>query len=67
MIVSELIEILKKMPQDLEVFGPSKDCDYDHAPITPEGVVIINSECVDEESDDEPKKVDICVIGDWYA
>jgi len=67
MIVSELIEILKKMPQDLEVFGPSEDCDYDYSPINCDMITIVNSEFVDEESDDEPKKVDICVIGDRYT
>ncbi|MDD4417089.1 MAG: hypothetical protein PHI70_09945 [Proteiniphilum sp.] len=55
------------MPQDLEVFGPSEDSDYDYSPVRPETVTVVNSELVDEESDEEPRKTNICVIGDWFA
>ena len=67
MKISELIKILKSMPQDLEVFGPSEDSDYDYSPVRPETVTVVNSELVDEESDEEPRKTNICVIGDWFA
>ena len=60
MKVDELIEILKIFPQDLEVFGPSEDSEYDYQPIMKASV--IKSVLVDEESDDEPSPIDICVI-----
>jgi hypothetical protein len=62
MKVSELIEILKPMPQDLKVFGPSEDGNCDYWSIREEQILI-----VDKNSNLNPIKEDICVIGDWYV
>jgi hypothetical protein len=60
MKVNELIEILKTFPQELEVFGPSDDSDFDYQPVMKAS--IINSTIIDEESDNEPLPIDICAI-----
>jgi hypothetical protein len=66
MKVSELIKLLKTMPQDLDVYGPSEDSEYDYTPIRKEAVTVVDLELVDEDNDDY-KTVRICVIGDWLA
>jgi hypothetical protein len=68
MKVSELIEVLKQMPQDLEVYCMSENSDYDYTPMQPHTVrVIKDSESIDEDSNGDPEYIDICVIGDWFA
>lgn len=62
--VSELIEMLKTMPQDLPVFVQSQCMDYDYVYITNPPYVVKNSEVCNEESD-EPEYKDICVIGEF--
>lgn len=61
MKVSELIEKLKTFPQDLEVFGPSEDSDYDYQPVM--NVFVEKDSVIEyEDMDDEPPRVDICII-----
>lgn len=61
MKVKELIEQLKTMPEDLEVFGPSEDGDYNYQPVM-KVFVEKDSVLIDEEMVDEPPRYDICVI-----
>lgn len=61
MKVKELIDILETMPEDLEVFGPAEDSDYDYQPVM-RAFVEKDSVFEDEDTDDEPPRVDICVI-----
>jgi hypothetical protein len=61
MKVKELIEQLKTIPEDLEVFGHAEDSDYDYQPVMK--VFVEKSALVDdEEMIEEPEPVDICVI-----
>jgi len=61
MKVKELIEQLKTMSEDLEVFGPAEDSDYDYQPVMK---VFVEKSALfdDEDMIDEPEPVDICVI-----
>jgi hypothetical protein len=61
MKVSELIETLKTLPQDLEVFGPAEDSDYDYQPVM-KVFVEKDSVLIDEDMEEEPPRSDICVI-----
>jgi len=63
MKVSELIEKLKTFPQDMEVYKASEDSDYDYQPMENEDVHIEKSALWDEESEEEPPAMDICVVG----
>ena len=68
MKTSELIDLLKQMPQDLEVHYPCDDEDYDYSPLQPDMVKVVkDSELVDENNKEEPTQKDILVIGDGYA
>lgn len=68
MKTSELIDLLKQMPQDLEVHYPCDDADYDYSPLEQDMIrVVKDSEVVDEDSEEEPIRKDILVIGDRYA
>jgi hypothetical protein len=61
MKVSEMVETLKTLPQDLEVFGPAEDSDYDYQPVMK--VFVEKSALIDDgDMIDEPEPVDICVI-----
>jgi hypothetical protein len=61
MKVKDLIETLKLVPEDLEIFGPSEDSDYDYQPVMK---VFVEKSALfdDEDMIDEPEQVDICVI-----
>jgi hypothetical protein len=63
MKVSELIEILKRLPQDYVVYRASEDSDVDYQLLNEDEVRTDHSLLVDEDSDDEPVYEDICVIG----
>jgi hypothetical protein len=62
MKVNEFITILKAMPQDLEVFIPSEDNDYDYMPLRATDVKVTESVLVDEDAE-EDVKVNICALG----
>ena len=61
MNVKELIEQLKSMPEDLRVFGPSEDSDYDYQPVM--RTFVEKTLLVDDiEGEIEPELVDVCII-----
>ena len=58
MKVSELITLLKVMPQDLEVYIPSEDSDYDYQPLRADSVKVTESVLVEEDV-----RCNICALG----
>lgn len=62
MKVSELITLLKAMPQELEVYIPSEDSDYDYQPLRADGVKVTESVLVDEDAE-EDVRCNICALG----
>lgn len=62
MKVSEFITILKAMPQDLEVYIPSEDSDYDYQPLRSNAVKVTESVLVDEDAE-EDARINICALG----
>jgi len=68
MKVKELIEQLKEMPQNMDVFVPSTNSSWDYAPILLAPKIyksVFISDDTDENEFDSPRKCeDICVIGE---
>lgn len=63
MKVSELIEVLKMMPQNLEVHRMADNTDYDYQPLVRSEIGVVTSVLMDEDTDDGPDPVQICIVG----
>ena len=63
MKVSELVTLLKTMPQDLDVFIPAEDSDYDYQPLCSGDVKVTESVLIDEDAEEDVKETILALGG----